>query len=285
MTEKRRVWLVVNKASGSNDEEAIEQLQDSCRGVGFALDRTIAFPDQPLPTAKALDTAAIDVVVVFAGDGTVNSLVGKLSGWSGAVLILPGGTMNLMYHRLHGDRPAEEVIALAAAGRASRARPGIIATDAGMALADCLAGPGTCWYEVREALRDANVVEAAGKTAGAIGETLGGPGIACRKPALGKPDGYPLLMLTPTDSGISISGYYAENPAEFLQGSLAVLRHRFREGPHDDLGVVSEVTLASTDGETFGILLDGEKSQSRAEAVFSLVPCSVDLLATRTDGW
>jgi hypothetical protein len=63
-----------------------------------------------------------------------------------------------------------------------------------------------------------------------------------------------------------------------------VLRRRFREGPHDDLGTVPQVTLASTAGEPFGILLDGEKAESRGDAVFRLVPCAVDLLATQADG-
>jgi diacylglycerol kinase family enzyme len=200
------------------------------------------------------------------------------------VLVLPGGTMNLLCHRLHGDRSAEEILALVAAGEAVAVRPGVIACDAGTALADCLAGPGTRWYEVREALREADVVTAAGKTAGAIGETLASPGIACREPGCGKADGYPLIMLTPSDEGFRIAGFYAENPAEFLKGSWAVLSHRFREGPHDDLGLAAQVTLASMDGEPFGVLLDGEPAQSPGEAVFRLAPCAVDLLATVRDG-
>jgi diacylglycerol kinase family enzyme len=278
------MWLVVNEASGRNDEDARERLEQSCCEAGFVLERIVAFPDQPLPDAAHLDGAGIELVAVFAGDGTVSSLVKGLAGWSGAVLVLPGGTMNLLCHRLHGDRSAEAVLRLVAAGKALAVRPGVIASDAGTALAECLAGPGTRWHEVREALREADVLAAAGKTAGAIGETLASPGIACREPGCGKTDGYPLIMLTPTNEGIRIAGFYADNPAEFLQGSWAVLSHRFREGPHDDLGVASQVTLASTDGEPFGVLLDGEPAQSRTEAVFRLVPCAVDLLATRGDG-
>jgi hypothetical protein len=278
------MWLVVNEASGRNDEDARERLEQSCHEAGFALERIVTFPDQPIPDAAQLDGAGIELLAVFAGDGTVSSLVNGLAGWSGKILVLPGGTMNLLCHRLHGDRSVETILRLAAAGKAVAKRPRVITSEAGTALAECLAGPGTRWHEVREALREADVLAAAGKTAGAIGETLTSPGIACREPGCGKTDGYPLIMLTPTDEGIRIAGFYADNPAEFLQGSWAVLSHRFREGPHDDLGLASQVTLASTDGETFGVLLDGEPAQSPAEAVFRLVACGVDLLATRTDG-
>jgi hypothetical protein len=284
MTGAQRIWLVVNDASGSNDEQTIANLERSCATAGLALGRLVRFPEQPLPTAENLDDAGIKVVAVFAGDGTVNALVNALAGWSGAVLVLPGGTMNLLHARLHGARGLDDIIRLVAEGEAKAVRPGVIACRAGTALADLLAGPGTCWYEVREALREADVLAAAGSAAQALGETLGTPGIACRKPDLGHAEGYPLIMLTPTNRGIHVRGFYAETPAEFLKESWAVLRRRFREGPHDDLGLIGQVTLASTAGEPFGVLIDGEPAESLGEEEFRLVPCAVDLLATRGDG-
>lgn len=284
MTGERRIWLVVNDASGSNDEDAIAVLEKCCGAAGLALQRIIRFPEQPLPTSAALDEAGIALVAVFAGDGTVNALVNRLSGWGGAILVLPGGTMNLLFHRLHGERDAEQVIRRVAAGQARPVRPGVIACRAGTALADLLAGPGTRWYEVREAMREADVLAVAGSAAQALGETLGTPGIACREPAVGRAEGYPLVMLTPADEGIRISGFYAETPGEFLEGGWALVRRRFRDGPHDALGTVERIVLASTVDEPFGVLVDGEKAESPGREEFRLVPCGVDLLATGADG-
>lgn len=283
MTGAKPIWLVANEASGGNEEDARSRLERRCGQAGLRVARTIGFPRQTLPTAAELDRAGIGLVAVFAGDGTVNALVGGLSGWSGAVLVLPGGTMNLFYHRLHGDRPIEDVVRLAAAGEARRTRPRIIAGNQGTALADLLAGPGTSWYEVREALREGDALGVADSAAQALGETLAKPGIVCRAPDLGREEGYPLVMLTPTDGGIRVSGFRAETPAEFLKGSWAVLRRRFREGPHDDLGLVERVMLASTAGEPFGLLIDGEPAESPGAEEFRLVPCAVDLLATLGD--
>ena len=60
MTEKRALWLVANPASGSNTPAAIEALESCCGDHGFSLERRIAFPDEPLPNAAALDSAGVD---------------------------------------------------------------------------------------------------------------------------------------------------------------------------------------------------------------------------------
>jgi hypothetical protein len=176
------------------------------------------------------------------------------------------------------------VVALAAAGEARRSRPGVIRCDAGTALADLLAGPGTSWHQVREAMREADLVGVAANAAQALGATLAAPGVTCREPAGARGDAYPLIMLTPTGGGIGISGFRAETAGEYLEGSLAVLQRRFREGPHDDLGLADQVTLAGSNGEALSILVDGEPGECPAEADFRLVPCGVHLLATEADG-
>jgi diacylglycerol kinase family enzyme len=284
MLRARRVWLVVNRASGSNGQEALASLERGCSDAGFAVDRIISFPDQPLPTGVALDRAGVETVAVFAGDGTVNALVAALDGWKGAVLVLPGGTMNLLYHRLHGDRAGEEVVRLAAKGEAKRARPGVIRCEAGTALAEVLVGPGTSWRDVREAMREADLVGIAANAAQALGATLAEPGVVCRSGDFGEGDEYPLIMLTPAGGVIRASGFRAETAADYIQGSWAVLRRRFREGPHDDLCAGAQITLTSNDGERLAVLIDGEPAECPPEAVFRLVPCGVDLLATASDG-
>lgn len=284
MIGAQRIWLLANSASGSNDRQALAEVKRACSSGGFALDRVLSFPDQPLPTGDSLDRAGVALVAVFAGDGTANALVAALTGWGGAVLVLPGGTMNLLYYRLHGRRGVEEVVRLVVAGEAQRTRPGVIRCEGGTALADLLAGPGTSWHQVREAMREADLVDIAANAAQALGATLAAPGVACREPECEEGDDYPLIMLTPTAGGIRIRGFRAETAGEYLEGSLAVLQRRFREGPHDDLGLVPQVMLASSDGKALAALIDGEPSECPAEAVFRLVPCGVDLLATEADG-
>ncbi|MBO9517864.1 MAG: diacylglycerol kinase [Porphyrobacter sp.] len=283
MTEKPGIWLVSNASSGSNDDAAIAALEECLTGHGLHLRGRCTFPDEELPTPAALEAAGVECVVVFAGDGTINSLIAGLEGWDGAVLVLPGGTMNLLYHRLHGERSMEEVVALVAKGAAVKSRPGVIRSEFGDAYAGLLAGPGTSWGRVREAMREANVAELAAGTVEAINETLGGEMIACVSPQLGRSEGYPLVMLTPRDHGIEVDGYYAASAAEYLEQTWALLKRNFREGPHDTLGTAQELRLASTHGNPFGILVDGEQAEGSPSVEFTLAVCGVDLLATEAD--
>ncbi len=283
MSAPRPIWLVNNASSGSNDDAALAALEACCGAHGFHVARRTVFPEQPLPAPAALAAAAIDRVAVFAGDGTVNAAIAGLAGWDGAVLVLPGGTMNLLYHRLHGDRTLEEVVAAVARGEAAPRRPGVIRSAYGDAFAGMLAGPGTSWGRVREAMREANVVELAAGAVEAIEQTLTGEMIACTEPALGRRQGYPLVMLTPHGSAIEVEAYYAETAGEYLEQAWALLRRNFREGPHDVLGHAPAVRLASTQGNPFGLLIDGEQAEAAPQVEFRLAACEVDLLATEPD--
>lgn len=278
------IWLVNNASSGSNDDAALAALEACCGRHGFHVAGRTAFPDDDLPVPAMLDAAGIDRVAVFAGDGTINSLIGGLAGWGGAVLVLPGGTMNLLFHRLHGERTLEQVVAAVARGDAAMRRPGMIRCRYGDAFAGMLAGPGTSWAGVREAMREANVVELAAGTVQAIEQTLTGEAITCVEPPLGRREGYPLVMLTPHDDGIEVEAYHAETAGEYLEQAWALLKRNFREGPHDVLGHAQTIRLASTEGNPFGLLVDGEQAEAADEVEFTLAVCEVDLLATEPDG-
>jgi len=284
MGGERDIWLVNNAASGSNDDAALAALDTLLGEHRLRVAQRTVFPAQELPTPAALDAAGIDLVAVFAGDGTINGLIGALAGWGGAVLVLPGGTMNLLYHRLHGEQSLEEVVAAVARGASTMRRPGVIRCAHGNAYAGLLAGPGTSWGRVREAMRDAAVVELAQSTIEAIDATLTGEMIRCAEPALGRSEGYPLLCLEPEDEAITVLAYHAEGAAQYLEQGWALLRRNFREGPHEVLGKVGKLRLASTEGNAFGLLIDGEQAEAAPEVEFVLAACEVDLVATRGDG-
>lgn len=280
MTRFARPWLVTNSASGSNNPAALDALSRCLADHGLAPGRTLAFPDHPLPSPSDLNAAGVELLIVYTGDGTLNATLDKLAGWSGAVLVLPGGTMNLLSKRLHGDFPAAEIVAVVAAGGARRRRVHRIAGECGDAYAGLLAGPGTHWGQVREAMRELDLARMAAGAADAIAKSTGETTVRAVTPPLGNRDGYPLIDLTPGEHGIQISGYHAANLAELAQQGWALLRRRFREGPHDRLGIVEEVTLENIDGTPVEVLLDGEVCDAGPRATFRVALSDVDLLAT-----
>lgn len=275
-----RAWLIVNSASGSNTPAALAELEAGFGDKGIAIERTVRFPDDELPLPAALDAAGVPLLAVYTGDGTLNAALTRLSGWGGAVLVLPGGTMNLLSKRLHGDFPPRDIIAVVAGGGARRRRVLKIAGPCGDAYAGLLAGPGTHWGAVREAMRELDLAGIATGAAEALAKTTGETAVRAADPPLGSREGYPLLDLTPGEHGIQVNGYHAGTAGELAQQGWALLRRRFREGPHDRLGIVDAITLENIDGSPVEVLIDGERCESTARPSFRVAESEVDLLAT-----
>ncbi|WFL78629.1 acylglycerol kinase family protein [Altererythrobacter arenosus] len=280
MEQFSRCCLITNSSSGSNRQAAVEEVKDALAQHEIEIVRAVEFPEQDLPTGQELDAAGLSLVVVFTGDGSVNSAISQLADWTGAVLVLPGGTMNLLSRRLHRDFEAGRIIELVAGGAARRVRPNVCQSRHGFALAGLLVGPGTCWSEVREATRDMNIPAIAETTVEAIGQTAEGPPVAMIEPRLGRPQGYQLVEITPGEHGLQFDGFYADTPTDYARQGWAVLRRKFREGPHDRIGMVGDATLQSADETPLEMLIDGEPIKGEPVERFLATRCPVDLLAT-----
>lgn len=276
-------WLVINPASGSNDQNSAETVAAALTERGWNVDRVIAFPGQDLPDPATLDASGIGLVVCYTGDGSVNTLINNLSGWGGTVLVLPGGTMNLLARRLHRALDVGAILDIVAGGGARTHRLACVRYNGGLALAGLLIGPGTSWGRVRESMRNMALAEMASETIEAIRQTATGPNVVAPENQLTREGGYPLVELTPGEHGIQIDGYFAEAALDYAGQAWAALRRRFREGPHDRLGLADAIVLASIDGSPLACLIDGEPAECPSPYRFTVEPCGVDLLATAHD--
>ena len=117
----------------------------------------------------------------------------------------------------------------------------------------------------------------------AIGESAAGPKVHFREPPRGREEGYSAIQLTPMADGLAVQGYYAETLGDYAKQGIALLRRNFREGPHDRLGCHDKVRLACLEGETMGLLIDGEPNDAASDEMFTLARCEVDFLATADD--
>lgn len=275
MERSETLWLVVNPASGSNDETARAALVDA-----LAPARVIDITANPDLSPAALDAARVDTLAVFTGDGSLGSVLCGLEGWGGAVLVLPGGTSNLLAKGLHGeDITAGSVIANYHAGRLARVRRSGVSWSGGKAVCELLAGPGATWSDVREDLREGNIVAVAQGAIQAARETSKGALVRLRDPELGNPDGYGGVRLEPGMQGVVVDGYGADSVADYLRQGLALLRRNFREGPHDKLGSHAVIHCETVDGADMDLMIDGERAIGRPVETFSLAELAVDLLA------
>jgi hypothetical protein len=275
-----KLWLVRNEASGSNDEEALATLRDALSDAGIALAGETCFPKEDPPTPAELDAGDIDTLAVFAGDGTISSIVATLKDWSGTVLPLPGGTMNMLARRLHGDATAPEIVGRFQNGVARRVRPTVLISRHAIGLTGALAGPGTAWAEVREAMRRPTLKELMDTASEAISSSTSGPKVVCEDADCGRDEGYTAITLTPRDDGIEGAGYYSESLIDFARHGVALLQRDFRSGPNESLGRHQTIRIACPDGEPMGLLIDGESYEGAAREEFTLGTSDVEFWAT-----
>jgi hypothetical protein len=280
MVSGEPIWLVHNNASGSNDEAALADLEASLSEADFVIARRTAFPDEPAPDAASLDAQRIQVVCVFAGDGTVHSVVTGLFGWQGRIIVLPGGTMNLLARRLHGEARPAETLERIAAGKCRIDRPAIMQGQHGHALTGILGGPGTAWNDVREAMRAGAVGEIASAAASAVSDSVRGARVTCHGHPSLRPEGYAAISAEPTAAGIMVAGYYADGAVDYLGQVAALMQGDFRDGPHDTFGPFPQIEIESMEGEPMGLLMDGEPFDGDPRETFRLTSCNVDLVAT-----
>lgn len=146
----KRAWIVANPTSGSVTEATAAAVTAAIEAQAVLAGRT-RFPDEPMPSVADLDAAEVDTLVVLAGDGTINHAACRYSEWRGALLILPGGTMNLLAKALHGNAAAEEIVAGARAARAVSLP--LVEAEGHCAFVGLILGPATSWNRARERLR------------------------------------------------------------------------------------------------------------------------------------
>lgn len=276
------LWLVVNAASGSNSDAAVHDVTVALAHAGCAPARTVRFPDEDLPTRDLLEREGVATLAIFTGDGTINTATTRIEGWSGRVLVLPGGTQNLLSKSLHGDVPASDVVRAAVHdGGTKRLR--VVRTSQGTSLVEVLAGPGAMWADVREGVRDLDFGTIAESFSAAWRETTEGPGVRLANPAVGRAEGYRAVRIAPQNTQVLIEGYDFEDFGQFAaQGFAMLVKRDFRQGPHDDLGHFDCVTCRSD--SPIALMIDGERRQGGTEEHFVCEEFDLDFLATRSAG-
>ncbi|MEO1420029.1 MAG: diacylglycerol kinase family protein [Pseudomonadota bacterium] len=150
---------LINIASGGVPDGAEAALR---KHLGGDLTRLITCEGSGLRDAlSSLALSKDDTLVVWGGDGTVSASLSHVKGTGAAVLPLPGGTMNLVHRRIHGDDLSWQV-ALDRALSSTLPEPIVYGRvgncDFFVAL---MLGPLTNLAEAREALRDGAPIKAA----------------------------------------------------------------------------------------------------------------------------
>ena len=270
-----KIWLISNSNSGSYDAALCDQIGETISANGAALDRCVRLPDDALPTADELRAAGVDILAIFTGDGTINAAVARLEGWDGDVLVLPGGTMNLLSKDLHGDAQVLDIVARALGPDARREQVPVVAGCGQRALVGIIAGPTAAWVDVREGLRARDVRTLAEAVPEAINETFRGDLVHLD----GDSEEYQAIYIQPLADGLEARGIRAQNAADLLKHGWAWLTGDFRKGPADILRTAPAITVQCD--SAIGLLVDGEKVDAARPCTFRWEQCPLRFIVTR----
>ncbi|MBX9880834.1 MAG: hypothetical protein K2X73_02555 [Sphingomonas sp.] len=249
----QRLWFITNPGSGSASEEKCEALEALFGERGLQLGGRTRFPDEDLPQPGTLDSAGIDTVVLFAGDGTINAAACALADWRGDLLILPGGTMNLLAKLLHGEAEPADIIHAAHQGAERIALPYV---EAGQhrAFVGLILGPAASWVRAREAARAGKLRQMLRAARGAWGRTFG-QGLRLRGLA-GLPRRVQAVFVQAVGGRLRIAAIDARD-----WGSILALGWEFLTGDWVNAAAVTEIKapeLRTAERRPVLALFDGE---------------------------
>lgn len=247
-----RAWLIVNPSSGSVTEalsvQAVEERPD------LSIVGSTIFPDDPLPTPDALSVAGADLVILFAGDGTINAAACALDGWTGTALILPGGTMNMLARRLHGQAgPAAILDAALADPPPERVSIPFVEAGPNRAFVALIAGPPSAWAHAREAVRKGRL-SAAWRAARIAWLRSFAGGVRLRPGPRGRR--HRAVAVLPDDEGMEVAAIDIDGWLQALRLGADWLGGDWRSSPHVALSRPAEAMLDSR--RPIQLLFDGE---------------------------
>lgn len=256
----KRALLIVNADSGSAGAIGEEELVAKLRACDLDIVQVIRLPDDDIPSRKAVEKDDFEAVAVLSGDGTVAGVCEALMGWAGAILILPGGTMNLLSRRLHGELAVPELLEKLAEEKWDSGPVSVVKVGKREILTGLTAGPSTEWGKVREGIRQKDVADLVEKVPEAWSETVDGPGVQVE----GKEGSYPSIFVEPFDAEtLSVTAFRADGIKDMVAHGIAWLRGDFRNGPSDDLGKMAQVTITGQN-KKLGLLVDGEQEDGQS---------------------
>jgi diacylglycerol kinase family enzyme len=204
----QRLWFISNILSGSATQAGCEAIEAVCREKGLALAGRTRFPEDPLPDPADLEAAGADTLMLFAGDGTINAAICQYADWDGDILVLPGGTMNLLAKTLHGDSPPADIVH---AAHLSQRRVALPYAQAGRlrAFVGLIIGPAAHWVRAREAAREGRLARLLRATMQAWRRTFGDHVRITGVPGLNHR--YQAILATPAKPGLAVAGVDAQD--------------------------------------------------------------------------
>lgn len=270
-----RAWLISNNASGSTDAGTVESLPALLPNIDIV--GHTDFPAEPLPSVESLDAQNVSLILLLAGDGTINAAATLYDKWSGAALILPGGTMNMLANRLHGSTAIAEIARVVTSGGAAHTTLPYVAAGDQRAYVAAIAGPASLWAHAREAVRGGRLRQAWRATRLAwLRSFARGPWVRGGERARSS-----AILLLPESGTIEIARIGVTGWMEAARLGLDYVASDWRRSPTVDIARAGRAVLEG--GRSVHMLFDGEAARMPLPLAVRHGRSRLTFLATRPE--
>lgn len=256
-----------NPRSGSVPADARERLDAVLAEAGHGNAELVeADAEEQERQLREIAAMSPDLFIVWGGDGTLRAALSTVGQVTSNLLLLPGGTMNLLPRTLHGEKPWEEIVRDVIRGPRRRILPAGEVNGHQFYCA-MLAGAPARFAEARESLRRGDIGKAAGEARAAI-DTLktlhldasysDGYAFADGRLPTTSIIGAMVGALTKVGTGMEVAAL--ANPT--TGGALNVVWSSFftdwRNAPGVEVAEATSLEIASADDEEIPVIADGE---------------------------
>ncbi|MDZ4762835.1 MAG: diacylglycerol kinase family protein [Alphaproteobacteria bacterium] len=148
---------LVNPASGGVTVDGAERMREALEAAGLKSTEVVEIDLDACENQMSLIADSDpDLFIVWGGDGTLRSALSTVGKKTPNLVLLPGGTMNLLTKSLHGDKPWNTILNEVIAGPRQRK---ITAGEINGEIFYCamLAGAPARFAEARESIRKGEI--------------------------------------------------------------------------------------------------------------------------------
>jgi len=156
----RRVLVLFNEKAGSVQPGDGERLMETLTRAGVAY--TALMRAERMSRRMFLRAREFDAIVVLGGDGTARAAAAMAPRDGPPLVLLPGGTLNILPKALYGDLPWREALEAVLARGVEKRMPAGVANGERFFVAAMFGAP-TVLARVREAAREGQFVTAVGR--------------------------------------------------------------------------------------------------------------------------
>lgn len=260
-------FALFNPKAGSVPNDARDRLTSVLHQAGInGAELVETDPDNCIAQLKTLAQTAPDLFIVWGGDGTIRAALSIVGPVTPNLLILPGGTMNLLSRSIHGEKSWDVILQEVLKG------PKLRSLSAGEANGNrfycaMLAGAPAQFAEARESIRRGDLAKAAAQTGTAI-ETLKtmhleasyGDTYSFKDTRLPTSSFVGAIIGTLTKAGKGMEVASLANPT--ATGALNVVWTSFftdwRNAPGVEVAPATSLDIGADDGADIPVIADGE---------------------------